>query len=416
MALTERLAIKIDADGQGAVKEVGKVGDSVEDLDKKQGKLAAGMKKWGPAAAVAGAGLVAGIAPVGVELYKLGADLEQMDAKAKTVFGDQKGLVDAWAKSNANAMGLTRREATGLATNMADLLVPMGMTREQAAKMSTEVIGLSGALSAWSGGQKSASEVAEILQGAMLGEYDALKSLGIGLGAADVEARLAANGQDKLTGAARQQAEALAVQQLILEKSTDAQKAFGDGVQSTNEKMAEQAAKFREAKEALATTLTPAINAAVIELNDFVVAGTQATETSGGLQGAAYKLGAAWADTTADIKETNGALGKLLDLQEKVNKLNPTYQAGKAIGGLFGRASGGPVNAGQAYIVGERGPEVFVPGSSGSILPSLGRAGGSGAWGTTTIVNHITVTSVDPNAVVAAIKKYEQANGQRWRQ
>lgn len=35
--------------------------------------------------------------------------------------------------------------------------------------------------------------------------------------------------------------------------------------------------------------------------------------------------------------------------------------------GLAGRATGGPVAPGQAYLVGERGPEVFVPTSSGRI-------------------------------------------------
>lgn len=39
-------------------------------------------------------------------------------------------------------------------------------------------------------------------------------------------------------------------------------------------------------------------------------------------------------------------------------------------GGLLGRASGGPVNAGQTYVVGERGPELFTPGQSGNITPN----------------------------------------------
>ncbi len=40
--------------------------------------------------------------------------------------------------------------------------------------------------------------------------------------------------------------------------------------------------------------------------------------------------------------------------------------------GLPGRATGGPVSPGRAFLVGERGPEVFVPTSSGSVasLPS----------------------------------------------
>lgn len=35
--------------------------------------------------------------------------------------------------------------------------------------------------------------------------------------------------------------------------------------------------------------------------------------------------------------------------------------------GLPGRATGGPVSPGRSYLVGERGPEVFVPTSSGQI-------------------------------------------------
>jgi hypothetical protein len=43
--------------------------------------------------------------------------------------------------------------------------------------------------------------------------------------------------------------------------------------------------------------------------------------------------------------------------------------------GLPGRATGGPVSPGRAFLVGERGPELFVPTSSGSIAPmSAGRS------------------------------------------
>lgn len=46
--------------------------------------------------------------------------------------------------------------------------------------------------------------------------------------------------------------------------------------------------------------------------------------------------------------------------------------AGSILGallGLPGRATGGPVSPGRAYVVGERGPELFVPTSSGAVAP-----------------------------------------------
>jgi len=44
------------------------------------------------------------------------------------------------------------------------------------------------------------------------------------------------------------------------------------------------------------------------------------------------------------------------------------------LGGLPGRATGGPVSPGRAYVVGERGPEMFVPASSGRIEAGGGAA------------------------------------------
>jgi phage-related minor tail protein len=41
------------------------------------------------------------------------------------------------------------------------------------------------------------------------------------------------------------------------------------------------------------------------------------------------------------------------------------------------RANGGPVSSGQTYMVGERGPELFVPGRSGTIVANDKMGGGS---------------------------------------
>lgn len=49
------------------------------------------------------------------------------------------------------------------------------------------------------------------------------------------------------------------------------------------------------------------------------------------------------------------------------------------IAGAIGlRAKGGPVTAGSPYIVGERGPELFVPDISGGIVPNHALGGGGG--------------------------------------
>ncbi len=54
---------------------------------------------------------------------------------------------------------------------------------------------------------------------------------------------------------------------------------------------------------------------------------------------------------------------------------------------LAGRAEGGPVNSGRPYVVGEKGPEIFVPNSSGSIVPNGARGSSAGAGGVTVNYN-----------------------------
>lgn len=205
---------------------------------------------------IAGAGAVFGPMILGQ-----GAALDALEAKASTVFEGALTSVQSWADGNAAALGMTNTQLVGTAAGIADLLKPMGFTAEAAAGMSTDMMDLSGALSAWSGGQTSATEAADIITKAMLGERDGLKALGISISEADVQAQLAKNGQEGLTGAALEQAKALATQELILAKSTDAQKAWADGSMDGTKAQNESKAAIANLKESLIRGLYPAFQA-----------------------------------------------------------------------------------------------------------------------------------------------------------
>lgn len=58
------------------------------------------------------------------------------------------------------------------------------------------------------------------------------------------------------------------------------------------------------------------------------------------------------------------------DADVYVERDGKTVQVQAALDRLPGRARGGLVSAGQPYVVGEEGPELFVPGSSGAIAPN----------------------------------------------
>jgi len=75
-----------------------------------------------------------------------------------------------------------------------------------------------------------------------------------------------------------------------------------------------------------------------------------------------------------------------------------------------GRAVGGPVSGGSPYIVGERGPELFVPGSSGSIIPNNKMGGGARITINVTAGMGANGQALG-EAIVTAIKRYERTSG-----
>lgn len=78
------------------------------------------------------------------------------------------------------------------------------------------------------------------------------------------------------------------------------------------------------------------------------------------------------------------------------------------ITGVPGRAAGGPVMAGQPYMVGERGPELFVPKNVGRIVPNHSLRGGGANYAP---VYNIDARGADQGAVVRiehALAKFDR--------
>lgn len=69
-----------------------------------------------------------------------------------------------------------------------------------------------------------------------------------------------------------------------------------------------------------------------------------------------------------------------------------------------GRAAGGPVEAGMAYVVGEKRPELFIPDRSGTILPDIGALSSSRGGGIT-IHNTFVVQGGDEAGVYRALNR-----------
>jgi len=97
--------------------------------------------------------------------------------------------------------------------------------------------------------------------------------------------------------------------------------------------------------------------------------GTGITDALVGAVKGTKDLGEAFQELASDILE---AVGKALILKAVTAAIGSVGggggdDAGSGLLGLLFREKGGPVSANQPYVVGESGPELFVPGASGSI-------------------------------------------------
>ena len=96
-------------------------------------------------------------------------------------------------------------------------------------------------------------------------------------------------------------------------------------------------------------------------------------------------FGRALEDAIIDGKELSEVMKQLAkDIAKMALRLAIIKPLETGLEGMFkgvmipGRMAGGPVTGGSPYVVGERGPELFIPNSSGTVLPnSASRGGGS---------------------------------------
>jgi len=258
----------MDRVGDGSrkmAKDVDRASNVMSTAETSSGLLTAGIGKL----AIGFTAVTASLGFLGKEIFESSRQIQDLDRKSGAVFKDQLPAIEKWAEANRKAFGTSSRQVVAMATNFADLLIPMGFTAKQAATMSQKVLGLAGALSKWSGGTRSVAEVSSILTKAMLGERDELKGLGISISDADVKTRLLAKGQQDLTGVALQQAVALATQELIFEKSADAQTAWAKGGRAAAEAQGTLGSSIDTIKEKLAVLFTPAISAATEAVGKF---------------------------------------------------------------------------------------------------------------------------------------------------
>lgn len=205
--------------------------------------------------------IVSQVLNYGKQLFGVGTTLDSLRQKTTTVFGDAEGIVRGFAETNARELGLARQEYINLATSAGDLLKPMGFTEGAVANLSAALTDQAGVLAEWSNGKVNTEQASEILTKALLGERDALNTLGVDIKQDLINQELKAKGLDSLTGASRRQAEALITLEQITKQSASANEAFANNSDSAARKSAQLRARLAEISQEVAGRLKPVFSA-----------------------------------------------------------------------------------------------------------------------------------------------------------
>ncbi|MCX4351705.1 MAG: hypothetical protein OSJ60_08710 [Lachnospiraceae bacterium] len=119
---------------------------------------------------------LAGVIKFGKDSLDAASNLEQMEMKFNTVFGEMERAADQWASSFADSIG---RSKTTIKTYMADnqnLLVGMGMARDQASEMTEQMV--KAAIDLASFNNISDDDAVNAMSKALMGETESAKRLG----------------------------------------------------------------------------------------------------------------------------------------------------------------------------------------------------------------------------------------------
>jgi hypothetical protein len=169
-------------------------------------------------------------------------ELEQTVNTIDEVFGESAGKIHEWGETAAETAGMSQQTFMSSAAIMGQTLQNMGFTIEDSADRTVELLGRAADMALAFG--KRPQDALLAITAAMRGERDTIEKFGVAIKQVDVNAKIAALGLDTSTAAAKKNAEAMAVVELVLEQSEDQAGRFAESQDDIAARMATANARF----------------------------------------------------------------------------------------------------------------------------------------------------------------------------
>jgi len=243
---------KVSIDSSGVKSGVDGANKSLGSLEQKAKQLGATLQSIGK---IMTTSFTLPILAAGAASIKYASDLEETRNKVKVVFGDMSEDVLEWGENSALAFGQSKQQALEAAGTFGNLFTSMGLGKDASADMSKGLVELAADLASFN--NLDPAIVLEKLRSGLVGEVEPLRTLGINLSMAQVQAKAFEMGLADSSGQLSQAALLQARYALILEQSTNAQGDFA----RTSDGLANQTrilnAQWRDALATLGQHLLP---------------------------------------------------------------------------------------------------------------------------------------------------------------
>jgi hypothetical protein len=316
--MARNLEVRILGDADPLKRSLAGASRNVRDFEGHVGKAGRGalsasgaFRSLGRSVAFASSSFLGGAGLVFALKQSVGAasDLHEQLNKTDVVFGSSARTVKSWSATTARSLGIAQHESLGFAATFGNLLHPMGIARDRAAKMSIQFVKLAADMASFN--NASPEDVLRALQSGLAGQVRPLRQYGIFLDQARIKAEALRLGL--LQGKVSQQAAGIAVEQLSVAqaKYNKALKDYGpNSTQAVSAHVALEKAQAAVNKAAAGTTGTLTQQQKVLATTSIIMRDSKDAQgdfarTSGGLANQQRIL-------SAEIKDTEAAIGTAL--------------------------------------------------------------------------------------------------------
>ncbi|MBW3083810.1 phage tail tape measure protein [Bifidobacterium phasiani] len=257
------ISVQITGDARDAIKAINQTTGEMMTLQQKTSTAISGI-----ASAIGSSAIVAKIGEIGKAAIDAAADLEQSIGGVETVFKDNADQVTAWAKSAAQNLGLSQNAYNELATVIGSQLKNAGMSMDDVAGNTNDLITLGADLSSMFGG--TTTQAVEALSSALKGEMDPIEAYGVSLNDATLQAQAASMGIEDLYAAGDRNAKMQATLAAITAQTGDATGNFAREADTAQGQQQRLNASWENAQAALGQALLPAVTAVTQKLTEMV--------------------------------------------------------------------------------------------------------------------------------------------------